>query len=291
MDNAPNHDGSLGDGPFGAATDEAISAALDGELADFAAERNMSEADVRAQLEAWDGYAARAAALDHPRAVLTAPPLDEITRAALVRNAMAAGTKPTQRTASPQRWWYATAAAVLIVVGAGVVWRSQSSAQPTAGRNAESPATNGAVRNELDFSPDPNSARPNSAAGVDQPGRVSTGPTIARGTAANDFGDLTDPTALGALARANADTKANASAPKSAADALSPASSGATPAAQETTNQCALPNGAMLITQGIARYEERIVTVVVANTETVVLATLIDPATCATLAQQSVPIR
>jgi hypothetical protein len=93
---------SSGDGsdlPFGADTDEAVSAFVDGELADFAVARALSENQARLRLEAWPGFAARVAAFaavrDH---VGTVVPLDEVTVQRLVR-----GTRDESLLPAPRR--------------------------------------------------------------------------------------------------------------------------------------------------------------------------------------------
>jgi len=86
--------GSGSDGPpFGDATDEAVSAFLDGELAGFAATRGLDPGKAHRQLEAWTGFAARRDELAAVRRALTEStslPLDELTRRRLVATALVA---------------------------------------------------------------------------------------------------------------------------------------------------------------------------------------------------------
>jgi hypothetical protein len=109
--------------PFGDATDEALSALLDGELAAFASDQGLSEPEVQARLEAWPGYAARRAELEAVRGTIgtSTPPLDDLTRRRLIRTALPAGpgrlTKT--RTWSWQRVTAAAAAALILLAGFG----------------------------------------------------------------------------------------------------------------------------------------------------------------------------
>jgi hypothetical protein len=114
------------DPPFGSETDEAISAALDGELGAFAAEHGITEEAVRDRLESWPGFAARRAALDHVRGAVHAPtpPLDDVSRRRLVRTASNEQPGSSAATPRPTRSWarlVAVAAAGLIVV-AGIAF-------------------------------------------------------------------------------------------------------------------------------------------------------------------------
>lgn len=124
--------------PFGDDTDEALSALLDGELGAFASERDLTEAEARAQLEGWPGAEGRLAELEGARAALRAPvpDLDDVTRRRLLHAATSAAT--TQRTTStstgassrPNRSWATivavAAAGLLVVVGLGVAVNSIS---------------------------------------------------------------------------------------------------------------------------------------------------------------------
>jgi hypothetical protein len=111
------------DPPFGADTDEAVSALLDGELDAFAADHGTTETEARSRLEAWPGFEARRRAFaDARQAVATpAPALDDVMRRRLVRTAVDAA--PTPAAASRSRVWTvvgAAAAALLVVVGIGL---------------------------------------------------------------------------------------------------------------------------------------------------------------------------
>ena len=137
--------------PFADATDEALSALLDGEFASFAIERGLTEPEARARLEAWPEFAVRRDALALARATLAAPapPLDELARRQLVRDAIAAAhTEPadTDRRTPAWAWLAGVAAAVLLVVGVGALVSSrgtgnQSAKSNTAGGTAEHAAS------------------------------------------------------------------------------------------------------------------------------------------------------
>lgn len=113
-------------GPFGADTDEAVSALLDGELDAFARDHGTTGPDARGRLDAWAGLDARRRELEAARAAIAAPvpELDEVTRRRLVRTAVDAGpaapaSAPSRRTAS-WRVIGAVAATVIILVGVGL---------------------------------------------------------------------------------------------------------------------------------------------------------------------------
>lgn len=122
--------------PFADATDEALSALLDGELATFAAERGLTEREARARLEAWPEFAARRAVLARSRDALGAPvsPLDELARRQLVRGALAA--VPHERARMQRRteawaWLGAAAATAFLVLGIGVLVSSRGTESTT----------------------------------------------------------------------------------------------------------------------------------------------------------------
>jgi hypothetical protein len=129
--------------PFGDATDEALSAFLDGELSAFASEHGTTAADARDRLEQWPGFAARVAELEQARAALRAPvpPLDELTRRRLVRSALPAapGAAPGGRR-SGRSWLTIAAAAMAVVVvvglGAALVTRSGDGGETRASKSA-----------------------------------------------------------------------------------------------------------------------------------------------------------
>ncbi len=127
--------------PFADDTDEALSALLDGDLAAFAAERGLAEAEARARLEAWPEFDERRDALAHSRAALAVPPapLDELTRHALVRDAVAAMPQQparSERRAAPWVWLGAAAAAVLLLAGIGALVSSRQSGNTNAKSSA-----------------------------------------------------------------------------------------------------------------------------------------------------------
>ena len=66
-------------GPFGADTDDAVAALMDGELAGFAADQGLDLATVREALEGWSGLAARRSLLEQGGAALREPTeLDDV---------------------------------------------------------------------------------------------------------------------------------------------------------------------------------------------------------------------
>jgi hypothetical protein len=154
--------------PFGDATDEALSALLDGELGAFAADHGTTEAEARAALDAWPGTAARLGALSRARdaAATPVPPLDEVTRRRLVGAALPAAPAPAHGTGRPRGTWLGVAAAavvLLLVVALG--WTALSDGGDDA------------------------SERSQTAAGA---------PPVPRGEL-GDLGDVTDPATLRAL--------------------------------------------------------------------------------------------
>jgi hypothetical protein len=116
--------------PFGADTDEAVSALLDGELGAFAADHGTTEADARARLEAWPGLDERRAAYVDARAAVAtpAPALDDVTRRRLVRNAADARAMPAAEPRRSRRWTVvgAAAAALVVVIGIGLAINASS---------------------------------------------------------------------------------------------------------------------------------------------------------------------
>jgi hypothetical protein len=87
---------------------------------------------------------------------LETEPLDEVTRARLVRTAMAA-TAETTTTSQPSRWsartrWLAVAAALVVVlaVGLAVVLRDNSGSEPTAARAPKTGASESGSRSAAD---------------------------------------------------------------------------------------------------------------------------------------------
>ncbi|MGZ4688083.1 MAG: hypothetical protein ACXVKA_04320 [Acidimicrobiia bacterium] len=135
--------------PFGDATDEALSAVLDGELGAFAAERGRSEASVRAQLEEWPSFEARLAELERARGLVgdAPPPLDDVTRRRLVRNALDAAADSSPRVAprSRSRSWLTVvavaAAGLLVVAGIGAGIAAIGNRDSSSEKSASSAAT------------------------------------------------------------------------------------------------------------------------------------------------------
>jgi hypothetical protein len=110
--------------PFGADTDEAVSALLDGELAAFAADHGTTEADARARLGAWTGFDERRTALAGAGATAgtPVPALDDVTRHRLLRNARDEHPAPAKGPRGGRVWKVvgAAAAALVVVVGIGL---------------------------------------------------------------------------------------------------------------------------------------------------------------------------
>lgn len=199
--------------PFADATDEALSALLDGELASFATERGLTELEARARLEAWPEFAARrdSIALARDAIAAPAPPLDELTRRQLVRDAIAAArSEParTDRRAPAWTWLAAAAAAVLLVVGVGTLVASRG----TGSKSARSSSTANAEHS---------AAQPSGDLGD-----------------LGDLGDVSDPSVLRALLDR---TPAPSTAPKpgTLADRSTKSPDGAPPSSSSTSNTAA----------------------------------------------------
>jgi len=119
-----NQPPSVPDPPFGADTDEALSALLDGELDAFAADHEIAEAEARERLESWSDFEPRRAALERARGAVQAPtpPLDDLTRRRLVRTASSELPGSAATAPSDRRAWarIAAVAAAGLVVFAGI---------------------------------------------------------------------------------------------------------------------------------------------------------------------------
>jgi hypothetical protein len=106
-------------------TDTAISADLDGEFDEFAAELNLDASELRALLTARPDYGDRRDALELARSSLRAPvePLDELARARLLAGAGVAGSNPPTIGARDRGWGarLAVAAAVAVFLLGGAV--------------------------------------------------------------------------------------------------------------------------------------------------------------------------
>ena len=142
-------------GPFGPDTDEAVSALLDGELDAFAREHGTTEADALEQLTTWPAFDARRHELEAARAAVTTPlpPLDDVTRKRLVRNAVEAGPSapadaPARR-AAPWRVIGAVAASVIILVGIGLAVATSGDDGTTSQDSASSGSASSALRGEV----------------------------------------------------------------------------------------------------------------------------------------------
>ena len=136
--------------------DDATSADLDGELASFAAELDVDLPTLRVRMTERPDYPDRLAVMETARESLRAPiePLDDVTRARLLRGASPAANRPSGRAhrAAPfgrERAWrlLAAAAAVVLVVGGGValVGRNGSSSnqQSKAATSGAAPVRSG----------------------------------------------------------------------------------------------------------------------------------------------------
>ena len=134
-------------GPFGADTDDAVSALIDGELAGFAADNGLDLADVQATLEQWGGLDARRARLEAGRDALVAPdPLDPQIRAAMVAAALAEPTEAPVVELAPRRRPAAVlariaAAAAVLLVGLGGVLAFQAFRTDDEAPTARTPST------------------------------------------------------------------------------------------------------------------------------------------------------
>ena len=133
-------------GPFGADTDDAVSALIDGELAGFAAERGLDVESVRASLNAWGGLEARRAYLERAVSALQEPaPLNPTDRATMVVAALAVTPDaapvvpiaPRRRGPKVAAWLAAAAVLALVVAGGVVLFRPGSGGQSTATRRTE----------------------------------------------------------------------------------------------------------------------------------------------------------
>lgn len=105
--------------------DEALNALVDGELEAFAREHGLDAGAVQAQLATLPDFEARRAELVRARAAVGAsvPPLDEVTRQRLLRNARAAEPEIVTRASRSRRWLAVTAIAasgLLVVAGIGI---------------------------------------------------------------------------------------------------------------------------------------------------------------------------
>lgn len=175
--------------PFGDDTDEALSALLDGELGAFASERDLTEADARAQLDGWPGSEVRLSEMERARAALRTPvpELDDLTRRRLVHAATSAASERATSTntstdSRPRRSWAAivavAAAGLLVVAGIGV---------------AVSSLSGGGGGND-------SSSRAGDATSADAPLRGDVG----------NLGDITSPAALRALLDRRASAESDA---------------------------------------------------------------------------------
>jgi hypothetical protein len=126
--------------------DEAVNAIVDGELAAFADEHGLTEAEVRAHVVAMPDDAARRAAVDGTRAAVgePVPLLDDVTRHRLVRDATR-GTSNVVAPAPRSRRWIAitaiAAAGLLVVAGLGVAVSSMGDSSSSSSSSSDSGAS------------------------------------------------------------------------------------------------------------------------------------------------------
>jgi hypothetical protein len=185
--------------------DELLSAELDGELADAAADLGFTLEEVDARLAATPGVDTRRAHLGRARAVLAVEPLPEETRAAFVARAVAEG--PVDELSKRRRRLLpiisgSVAAALLVVVGVTAISGGgddddATSVADAGGELAEEPtADEGAPAYESDASSDDAAEGPQVAEGTDNRGNLSFS-----ADQPVQFGDVTDPAQLRAAAR------------------------------------------------------------------------------------------
>ncbi|MBM3673364.1 MAG: hypothetical protein FJW88_00165 [Actinobacteria bacterium] len=126
-------DDTRDDPPFGDDTDEAVSAWLDGELAAFAAERSLTEAEATDLLVDWPpGPAARDALARARDALATPVPLDDLGRRRLVHTALGTPVAASETgTGHRFRRALAVAAAAVVVLGLGAFLVAQDGEDST----------------------------------------------------------------------------------------------------------------------------------------------------------------
>lgn len=127
--------------PFGDDTEEAVSAWLDGELAAFAAERSLTEAEVVDRLAGSPAALEARDALARARDALGTPvQLDDLTRRRLVHTALAAAPEAA---AGPRirRVLAVAAAAVVVVAGLGALLVVRDSGDSTSSTAGDATAT------------------------------------------------------------------------------------------------------------------------------------------------------
>ena len=141
--------------PFGDDTDEALNALLDGELGAFARDHGLAEAAARARLEEWPELPSRLAALEEVRATVRepVPPLDDLARRRLVRDALSAadgtGVTPKRAGWSWLRISAAAAAALIVLAGIGAMLTSLGTGGESKSASEKSTATAGAPHGDV----------------------------------------------------------------------------------------------------------------------------------------------
>jgi hypothetical protein len=258
--------------PFGDATDEAVSAMLDGELDGFAAERGLDRHEVRRRLEAWTGLSARRDELAAARdtvAEATPAPLDELTRRRLV--AAAADRLPPVATARPRRGPLLAVAAVVafLLVGTIAVVATRGGSHPTA-------------------------SKARSSAAAAQKAAEARGSTYV-----GDLGDVSDPKILRAALERNGASAASASgaltdlgstpSPKPAASPTSSPSSATRTEAEQCARRLAAgrtSTGPVVLLAGATFQQKPALVVAVADRGRVV-AFVVAPGSCDVLSAQS----
>jgi len=199
-------------GPYGADTDDAVSALIDGELAGFAADRGQDVATVQATLDAWGGLAARRARLESARHALRTPlTLDDPTRAAMVAAALAVEpdaapvvpfTRNRSRRTAVLAAFGAAAAVLLIGVGVGTyVVGNRSNTTSTAERASTTIPANGGGQTDSGVKISPNATGLESSSSdtrSDDQSASTTAATTGRTTVPSDtdLGEVSDPKTL-----------------------------------------------------------------------------------------------
>lgn len=288
-------------GPYGADTDDAVSALIDGELAGFAADTGRDLNEVRETLEQWRGLEARKTKLERARQAMSAPvSLDDAMRAQLVADALAAVpavatiTPITKRRRRTPIILSAAAALLLVVVGVGVV----RSMNPASTRTASSQTTVPKAASADGIGPELTSPSTTPAASAERATTETTGavpttpttkaantPTTARaatpttevpqivagaGGARTSLGDITDLGAARQRIQARIDSGANQSVQP--AQAVGPCSGAGL-----------FPAGATIVLRAPATLEGATVEVIAATSGSTTLVMVLNPSNCSVL--------
>jgi hypothetical protein len=159
--------------PFGDATDEAVSASIDGELDDFAAAQGIAVDEVARRLLDWGGFGARRHELAGARAAVAteAPPLDPLTRRQFVHHAKSQGLTASKPRGgrSPRVWRPIIGVAAAVAVAAAAFGLSRLGGGSSGGTSASRAA------------------------------KAAPGPQIQKGAFVGAVGDVSEPTTLRTL--------------------------------------------------------------------------------------------